>query len=1218
MSFNQKLATTSKANPCPICGDTTGKCRHATEDEAWFCAGHSSVRKFDVVGEFKCVSHSKDEFWAIFKIDNSREWSEEQRADYKAKQARRQQQNKQRAEKLQVAEQQRALPVEERHKLYSEILNQLKIEPATTDDLKRRGFTDKEIENCGFKSVNKYQKLASKCDKRLPGIGNDGKSLVVREDGYLCPLKDFDGHITGLQYRIHKPQDGNRYRWLSTPQNATLKVQPEHENPLAVFHPPGDKPFGIAICEGTGAKPYFVSQRLNLVTIGAAGGQHLSSPKLLEKYIKQAFDKYGHLPIIVIPDAGFALNQQVRKKLLGTFEWLQNNFQDSEIKALDWNQIHKSRGDIDELQTEDLLQVRWLRFDYFLKKYNEVFTSKQYHNWATNRVKLTADIKQYEKWLNIPSGIQNDCDILLIRKSLGGGKTQALIEFLKQFNAVSLLVGYRNSLLNNTIARANNMGLNALHIKDTVEVVQGNYVNFAQDETIKLWGGCADSFLKFNAVVDRNPNYNLTHDEICSVLGHLKGGGTLKGRQQQAIEWVTNTINNSQFSIMMDANLSDKDVDFIKQLFPHKRIKVLDSEYPPDPRTFYFLETASSEKEFTSVSKFLPSQLIGKAKTANKVLWISDSQRSCEVADEILTKAGHKHYRLDGKTSHDELSKQLQDAPKQFITTHQLDSLSLSPSGESGLSIDLFNYFDAVCFDIRGTVGVNTLTQLSARLRDTNVPIYVACPEFVNMTSNPCPYAIKKIEKVIKERLDILLAKAMQTDGELVDSDYVRDMFDEIGNKAATDPWFIESLKDAKNLKYEHSNLKLCLKTALTQAGHRVIDLVDSASEKHYEEVKETKEEVMKREAEKIYNSEDIDFEKAQELSKQDVNYDVKCKIRKARLRHKLPGIEDTQSWNTDFIKTVLLDEQQFTDKRWRLKQLQDDELGKAVFKSEKKFNFENGFQFKDVWKFTSTKMEALKLLGVGEIITAGIFSSQDAWVRKIIDKYYEQPEWFDLIGIPRAKRTLNSDGSPNSLRYVKNMVDKFLDFFGLEAKLCKKSKANRLYSVNTPSEVKDYLSDIDNCLNRKAEETIKASQEISLKAIADKAAEAKSKDEEWEQQHQAELKKRMLSQQLNHSQSEMVAFSHSYIYKPKEQMPPTEISTIQPTQYLDAEWYKPDSIADVASMLEYCDTPQMLAELRGTKIPVSVLKVAARQLPEVKRNQIRQWVLQSTGNNLN
>ena len=254
--------------------------------------------------------------------------------------------------------------------------------------------------------------------------------------------------------------------------------------------------------------------------------------------------------------------------------------------------------------------------------------------------------------------------------------------------------------------------------------------------------------------------------------------------------------------------------------------------------------------------------------------------------------------------------------------------------------------------------------------------------------------------------------------------------------------------------------------------------------------------------------------------------------------------------------------------------------------------------------------MEALELLGVGEIITAGVFSCQDVWIREIVDKYYDESEWFDLIGIPKAKRTLDDNGSPQSLRYVKNMVDRFLDFFGLEAKLCKKGKANRLYSVNISEKVKDYLPDIDNCLSCKAKETITASQEISLKASADKASEAKLKAEEWEQQHQAELNKRLLEEQYTNSQSEVVAFSHSYIYKQKERMPPTEINTIQPTQYMEEFWYKPDTIAGIVHMLECCDTSEMLDEVRRGETPVSVLKLAARQLPELKRNQIREWVI--------
>ena len=931
---------------CPVCGKDDGSCRRGKLDNTFIqCQTHAGARKGEVVNGYRCVKPCGSGHTASFKPHKS-DFSQ----SYITQQLQENQLRKIKNKAKEEEQRKKALSTGDRHQFYSEILAQLEIDNATRADLKRRGFSDEEITRSGFKSVKKSQRLNKEFPTTLPGIKNSS-SLAVSGDGFLCPIRDFDGNITGMQLRLHHSSDGNRYRWLSTPQTAMLKLQPENENPLAVFHPLSGKPEGIAIIEGTGAKPFFVAQRLNYLTIGAAGGQWLGSEQLLTKYIKQALEQYGELPIIVIPDAGFALNPQVKQNLANTFDWLKTHFNQSEIKVLDWNQIHKSQGDIDEL--DDLSIVRCLKLESFRdKKYKEVFAGKNGFNrftkWAQDRVKLTADITQHEKWLNIPQGIQNDCDILLIRKALGGGKTQALIDFLKPLDIVSLLVGYRNTLLYNTIDRAENMGLSAQHIKNAVEEVSGGrYVNFAGDSSIKLWGGCADSFYKFNAIKSHNPDYFLIHDEICSVLGHLKGGGTLKGRQQAAIDWDVETIRNSQFSIMMDANLSDREVNFIRALFPEKRIKVLDSLYPTNPRHFTFLETETSLKDYSRLPKYLPSQLIEKAKAHNKILWISDSQRSCEVADEILKKHGHKHFRLDGKTSHDELSKQFQSNPKQFITTGNLDSLSLSPSGESGLSIDLFGYFDAVCFDIRGTVSVNTLTQLSARLRDTDVPIYVACPEFVNMTSDPCPYAIKKVQEVITQKVDLLLAKAMEVDSELVNSDFVNDMFTEMGTKFSSDPWFIESLKDAKGLKYEHSNLKLALKTALVQAGHQVTDLAEKADEDTHDEVQETKETVKIREAQKVFNSEDITWEQSQELSKKDINYDDKCKVRKARLKHQLPGIEQTPSWNADFVYVVDLDDKQFLTKRWRLKQLQDEELFKAVFKSEKKFNFEHGFSAK-------------------------------------------------------------------------------------------------------------------------------------------------------------------------------------------------------------------------------------------------------------------------------
>ena len=91
-------------------------------------------------------------------------------------------------------------------------------------------------------------------------------------------MRDFKGRITALQIRLHNPLYGNRYRWLSTPKTATLKLQPQNENPLAIFHP-NNPAKGIALAEGVGVKPYLTSQRLDLLVLGAAGGQWATSPR---------------------------------------------------------------------------------------------------------------------------------------------------------------------------------------------------------------------------------------------------------------------------------------------------------------------------------------------------------------------------------------------------------------------------------------------------------------------------------------------------------------------------------------------------------------------------------------------------------------------------------------------------------------------------------------------------------------------------------------------------------------------------------------------------------------------------------------------------------------------------------------------------------------------------------------------------------------------------
>ncbi len=102
------------------------------------------------------------------------------------------------------------------------------------------------------------------------------------------------------------------------------------------------------------------------------------------------------------------------------------------------------------------------------------------------------------------------------------------------------------------------------------------------------------------------------------------------------------------------------------------------------------------------------------------------------------------------------------------------------------------------------------------------------------------------------------------------------------------------------------------------------------------------------------------------------------------------------------------------------------------------------------------------------------------------------------------------------------------------------------------------------------------------------------------EDQNQSELNKRMLEVQLTHSESGNPGSDSSLIY----------ISNEIAARNLEEEWNQPEEIENVASLLEACETVQMLRELRKCAIPPVVFKAAAKGLEAGKRKQIRDWVL--------
>jgi hypothetical protein len=219
------LTPSSKNNSCAICEDTSGKCRQGREDLSyWQCMIYADVKKGDLIGGFKCIGQIKNGLWAAFKPDNSTEWTEQRRIEWQQENQRRQRQKAKEDE----ARQRRSLSAAQRHEQYTRLLGQLSLHPSDQADLLLRGFTHEQIELSGFKSIERYQKLQSQFNELLPGVTSGGKKLIIRDQGYLCPIRNTEGQIVACQVRLQALPTGetNRYRWLSGHEQ-TLHLYPE-------------------------------------------------------------------------------------------------------------------------------------------------------------------------------------------------------------------------------------------------------------------------------------------------------------------------------------------------------------------------------------------------------------------------------------------------------------------------------------------------------------------------------------------------------------------------------------------------------------------------------------------------------------------------------------------------------------------------------------------------------------------------------------------------------------------------------------------------------------------------------------------------------------------------------------------------------------------------------------------------------------------------------
>ncbi|MGL6283827.1 MAG: hypothetical protein ACRC2J_15610, partial [Microcoleaceae cyanobacterium] len=336
-----------KSGGCPVCSSVDGRCRYFDDSDLILCMTERSDRN-----GYRFIKESNNGLWGNFvPATNDRPSDDrlyqQQSAEYETKQRQRLQQ--------QEAKQQQEVSPEVRDQYYRQILNELILFSKHEKNLLARGLSDPSL----YKSVQKFQKLKNYYPIELAGIGKDGQSLIISGDGFLVPILQ-NGLIIGFQIRLDNPDDGGKYRFLSTDS----KINLDGETPIGEYIPKVIQRRGLGFAEGY-LKSHIASELLAQIILGSAGGRWGYCKKQLQQLLEKHYPDKS-IPHTLYPDAGMLLNRNIFLAYKELNDFL--NSLGYVLQVADWGQhFDKSQPDIDELPPE--VEIKYISWQEYASQY---------------------------------------------------------------------------------------------------------------------------------------------------------------------------------------------------------------------------------------------------------------------------------------------------------------------------------------------------------------------------------------------------------------------------------------------------------------------------------------------------------------------------------------------------------------------------------------------------------------------------------------------------------------------------------------------------------------------------------------------------------------------------------------------------------------------------------------------------------------------------------
>ncbi|OCQ90412.1 hypothetical protein BCD67_00215 [Oscillatoriales cyanobacterium USR001] len=574
--------------------------------------------------------------------------------------------------------------------------------------------------------------------------------------------------------------------------------------------------------------------------------------------------------------------------------------------------------------------------------------------------------------------------ITAIKSGLGTGKTQYLADKVKPEAGKQINIGYRNSLLLQMATKLDSYHLDA-----------HNGYQMMNDPEARL-SLCWDSLQKVSGITLENSTLIL--DEASSSIKHLLSSSTCRDKRVEILDYFKAIAPRVDRVVASDGNLSDSVINFLAEVFKMPVMKI-ENEFKGDTPPVFFLTLAADRQRIAKTEyEFLAKEILKSHCPAIA----TDSLKTAEALAKMLTDDGRQGIMLTSKTATEEWAKDFLANPDEYIKRYKPEFLIFTPTAESGLDISIKDYFsDCFCWFV-GVIGVDECLQMSRRVRHPQ-RITICCSQHKLKRKNDGDFSSKLIEVITEQA---------STEAVLLGHETLTEAIIAQVNTPEMKAWAEITAKE----NVESRNLHRFLVKSFKDKGFSVQQVnFEALNMSDYQQAKTVCKET---EAKEIFYAEDISLAKALEIERNYcASWSERCKVIKAKLKARLPGIENSELWTWEFIHRVRFTERDLLSQLetfWRFENPADAEL---LQQQKWKREFRTFLpDLDDRW----LKLKVLEKLGINKFLDPAA-----VWTNK-------SPEILDFVKQCKKKSVAALLGHPGKIRPIQ-YVNKQLKIIGAQ-----------------------------------------------------------------------------------------------------------------------------------------------------------------------------------------